>query len=367
MAPFTTPEEAQAAYTTIRNTFKTGRTKSVAWRKWQLKQLWWMVCDNEEAIAAALHTDLNRHDFESYFTDIAGVKADILLNLNNVEKWAADEIPDAGFLFGTLGRARIRKEPLGVALIIGAWNFPFAVTLMPMIAAIAAGCCVMIKPSELSVASQDLMSEIVPRYLDSSAIRIVTGGPKETTLILEQRFDQIFYTGSASVGKIIQKAAAKNLTPTSTSLLGSPLASLIVLLVCVALELGGQAPAIVAPSADIDLSAKRILFSKFLNGGQICLSVNHVYVDPKVHDEFVERVGYHLKKFMENGRQSDMSSIISDRNFERVTSLLKETQGKVVHGGKQDKATRYIQPTVITDVTLQGEFDTISIVSRHLG
>ena len=365
MAPFTTPKEAQSAHTTIHKTFKTGITKSIAWRQWQLKQLWWMVCDNENAIAAALHTDLNRHEFETYATDIGGVKTDILLHLDNVEKWAADEIPDAGFLFGTMGRARIRKEPLGVALILGAWNFPVALTLMPLVAAISAGCCAMIKPSELSVASQDLLFEIIPKYLDSSAIRVVTGGPKETTLILEQRFDHIFYTGSANVGKIVQKAAAKNLTPTGTSLLRSLLSSLIFL--CAALELGGQAPAIVTPSADIDLSAKRILLSKLLNGGQICLSANHVYVDPIVHDKFVERVGFHLEEFLKNTRKGDMSCIINDRNFERVAGLLEGTKGKVLHGGEQDRAARYIQPTIITDVTLQGEFHMIPIAPRHPG
>ena len=116
------------------------------------------------------------HDFETYYADIGAVKADILAHLAKVEEWAADEIPDAGFLFGTLGKARIRKEPLGVALIIGAWNFPLVVTLMPLTAAISAGCCVMLKPSEIAAASQDLLAEIIPKYLDSSAIRVVTGG-----------------------------------------------------------------------------------------------------------------------------------------------------------------------------------------------
>ncbi|KAL8791339.1 MAG: hypothetical protein Q9195_005958 [Heterodermia aff. obscurata] len=342
MAPFTTPEEVQDAHRTIHKTFKSGLTKSIAWRKWQLKQMWWMVCDNEKEIAAALHADLNRHDFETHFIEFGTVKTDILHHLNNVERWAADEIPDAGFLFGTLGRARIRKEPLGVALVLGAWNFPFAVVLKPLMAAISAGCCAMLKPSEISVASQDLMLEIIPKYLDSRAIRVVTGGPKETTLILEHRFDQIFYTGSGNVGKIIQKAAAKHLTPT-------------------VLELGGQGPAIVTPSANIDVSAKRILFSKFLNSGQICLATNHVYVDPSIHDEFVDRIGYHLKEFLKNGGKDGMSRIISDRNFERVASLLEGTQGKVVHGGEQDKATRYIHPTVVTDVTLQD-----SVMSQEL-
>lgn len=150
MAPFTTSDEILEARATLNTTFKGGLTKSIAWRKWQLKQVWWMVCDHEKAIASALHKDLHRHDFETHIADIGGVKADILNHLDKVEGWAADDIPDAGFLFGTLGKARIRKEPLGVALIIGPWNFPFNLTLLPLIAAISAGCCVMVKPSEVS-------------------------------------------------------------------------------------------------------------------------------------------------------------------------------------------------------------------------
>lgn len=150
MPPFTTSEEVLEARATLEKTFESGLTKSIAWRKWQLKQVWWMVCDNEKAIASALHTDLHRHDFETYLIDIRGTKTDILNQLDKIEEWAADEIPDAGFLFGTLGRARVRKEPLGVALVIGPWNYPFALNLIPLIVAISAGCCVMVKPSEIS-------------------------------------------------------------------------------------------------------------------------------------------------------------------------------------------------------------------------
>ena len=178
---YTTPEQLDHAYTTLHKTFKTGKTKSLAWRKWQLKQLYWMVADNEEAIAKALDTDLRRHEFESHYSDVEGVKLDVLDTLTYVEEWAADDIPDAGFLFGTLGSARIRKEPLGVALIIGTWNFPFLVTLCPLIAAISAGCCAMVKPAETSVACQDVMAGLIPKYLDQEAIRVVTGGPKEAS------------------------------------------------------------------------------------------------------------------------------------------------------------------------------------------
>jgi len=135
-----------------------------------------MIHDNELAIAAALHKDLHRHDFEAYFVDIGGLKRDILEHLAHIGGWAADEIPDAGFLFGTLCKARIRKEPRGVALVIGAWNFPFAVALMPLVAVVSAGCCVLLKPSEVAAASQDLLMELMEKYLDQRAIRAVTGG-----------------------------------------------------------------------------------------------------------------------------------------------------------------------------------------------
>lgn len=222
MSSFSTPEELTDAHTTLNSTFKSGLTKSLTWRKWQLKQLFWMIHDNEPAIASALHKDLHRHDFESYFADIGALKKDILEHLAHFEEWAKDERPDAGFLFGTLGKARIRKEPRGVVFIIGTWNFPFAVALMPLVAAVSAGCCAMVKPSEVAVACQDLMAELIGKYLDPRAIRAVTGGAKETTLMLEKKYDHIFYTGSPTVGRIVQIAAAKHMTPTGKDIVGFP-------------------------------------------------------------------------------------------------------------------------------------------------
>ena len=200
-----------------------------------------------------------------------------------------------------------------------------------MLAAISAGNCVMLKPSELAAASQDLMVKLAPQYLDQSAIRIVTGGPAETAKILERKFNHIFFTGSNTIARYITAAAAKHLTPT-------------------VLELGGQGPAIVTASANIELSAKRIALAKFLNAGQICLSINHVFVDPSIHDKFVERLGYWLKEITKD--ESHMARIINDRNYERLTSLLEKSQGKIAYGGKLDKASKYISPTVITDVNI---------------
>jgi aldehyde dehydrogenase (NAD+) len=235
---------------------------------------------------------------------------------------------------GTLGKARIRKEPLGVALIIAAWNYPFLLLLQPMLGAIAAGCCVMLKPSELAEASQALLVTLVPKYLDQSAIRLVTGGPAETGKILENRFDHIFFTGSGKVAKYITAAAAKFLTPT-------------------VLELGGQGPAIVTSSANVDLAAKRIAYGKFLNAGQICLSINHVFVDPSVYDTFVDRLGFWFDKYLRNAEEG-YCRIINDRNFNRLNDMLGKTNGKITFGGKTEPKTRFFEPTVVRDVKIEG-------------
>lgn len=174
-----------------------------------------MIVDNQEAFLSALHKDLHRSNFESLVADIGAVKAETLLQLKKIEEWTADEnLEDASLLFGTFCRTRIRKEPLGVALIIGTWNFPMIVCLQPMLAAIAAGCCVVLKPSEVAENAQDLLLDLIPKYMDLEAIRVVTGGPKEMSHILDKKWDHIFYTGNSSVARIIQSAAAKNLTPT---------------------------------------------------------------------------------------------------------------------------------------------------------
>jgi aldehyde dehydrogenase (NAD+) len=345
---FTTHQEFEDAYHLLFKTFATRKTKSLEWRKWQLKQLWWMIDDNEKAITDALSADLWRHEMESLASDILGLKTDILEHIEHLEEWAADERPEnAGLLFGRLGNARVRKEPLGVSLVIGAWNFPFLLTFQPVIAAVAAGCCVLIKPSELAVASEQLMANLVEKYLDQSAIRLVTGGPEETTRMLEYKFNQIFFTGSSKIARFVALAAAKHLTPT-------------------VLELGGQGPAIVTRSANLDLAAKRVAYAKFLNAGQICLSVNHVFVDPAVHDEFVRLLGKWIDRHSASapgqkpssssrGKNGDMCKIINQRNYDRLASLLGKTKGKVACGGHCSAATGTMSLTVVTDVTVDGK------------
>ncbi|KAJ5166126.1 Aldehyde dehydrogenase NAD(P)-dependent [Penicillium canariense] len=330
---FSTEAEFDQAYNTVQNTFATGATKDKEWRRQQLKRTWWMIEDNKDRICAALFTDLHRHRYETGLSDIAMLQNDILRTLEKLDEWTKDEKPTRWDIINFMGGTRVRKEPKGVALIIGAWNFPFLLLLQPMLAAIAAGCAMILKPSDMAPAAQDLLMEILPQYLDGSAIRCISAGPQEMPHILDQRYDHIFYTGSGNIGKIVHEAAAKHLTT-------------------VTLELGGQAPAIVTANANVDLSAKHIAATKFTNAGQICLNVNHVLVDPTVREAFVNSMIQHFDIFM-GGRDTKpeyYTHIINDRNFDRLDRLLTSTSGKIVYGGRRDRSTRFFAPTIVTGV-----------------
>lgn len=333
--PYTSAEQAAAAHDRLVKTFASGKTKSLRWRKWQLKQFWWMVTDNEDAICRALAADLGRPDMETLVVECTVMKQLILDQIEHLEEWAADDpISEADFIFRTIGKARIRKEPRGVALVLGAWNTPVLVTFAPAVAAVASGCCVLMKPSELPVASQNLMADLVKSYLDPEAIQLVTGGAAETSKLLELKFDHIFHTGSVKVGRIVLTAAAKHMTP-------------------VVLELGGQGPAIVTGSVDPNIAAKRIAWAKYMNAGQICTCVNHVFVDPSIHDQFVERLVYWTAKFAGEG-DLQVSNIINKANYNRLSDLLANTKGKVHQSHKSNEATNTFAPAVVSDVKPQG-------------
>ncbi|KIW80218.1 hypothetical protein Z517_06833 [Fonsecaea pedrosoi CBS 271.37] len=333
MATYSSVKEVDDAYSTLFSTFTTGRTKDHAWRRWQLKQVWWMLEDNEARIVEALKADLNRHPIEAVSAEVFTLKSDVLDHLKHLDEWTGTvPLDDAGFLMRHLGQARLRKEPLGVTLIIGAWNYPIQLLLQPMIAAIAAGCCIMLKPSELSVNSERLLKEMIPKYLDSSAIRLVTAGADQMPRLLEKRFNHVFFTGSNKVARFVAAAAAKHLTP-------------------VVLELGGQGPCIVTKSADVDFAAKRISYAKFTNAGQICLSVNHVFAEPEIVDQLLERLSYWNSQYLREG-PGDMCRIVNERHFDRLSNLLDRSNGVVTYGGKHDKRTRFFHPTVVRDVVM---------------
>lgn len=323
-------EEFADAYKTIRSTFASGRTKDLAWRKWQLKQLWWLIEENEDAVAEAVQKDLGRPPAESKLMEFLAIKTGILAAINQLEVWNKDDIPETGFAMKHVCKARIKKEPRGIVLLIGAANNPFEQSVHVLVSVIAAGCCAIIKPADHNKHTRILVKELVQKYLDTDAYRVINGDTPDMGNILAHRFDHIHFTGGSRTGRIIAAAAAKHLTPT-------------------VLELGGQGPAIVCPSADINLAAKRIAWAKVLNMGQICLSVNHVFVHPSVHDEFVDRVTHHIKILAE-ARES--TQLIHESYYDKLERLVSNTKGKIVLVGERDRGKKSFGHVVLSNIEI---------------
>ena len=317
----------------LRISYDKGLTRPLAWRKHQLEQMVKMLEENEAAFLGALATDLGKPPVEGFITDIAFVTGEVKSMIKKLKKWNKSERVRTP-LVTMPARSRLIPEPLGVVLVIAPWNYPIQLLLVPAAGAIAAGNAVVMKPSEVSEATSALLGELVPKYLDPSAIAIVEGGVPETTDLLEQRFDHIFYTGNGTVGRVVMAAAVKNLTP-------------------VTLELGGKSPVIVDSSANLKVSAHRIAWGKWLNAGQTCVAPDYVLVDEKVRDAFVDELGKAVGEFYGENPQASESyaRIVSPRHFDRLTGLLRGAT--VAVGGVTDEETRYIAPTVLVDVDME--------------
>ncbi|MEY2626475.1 MAG: hypothetical protein RJB08_234 [Actinomycetota bacterium] len=314
----------------LRATYRAGITRPLAWRRAQLEAMVRMLEENEGELQAALATDLGKPVAEGYLTDIAYVISEVKMMLKNLKKW--DKPRRVGTpLVAMPSKSRLVPEPLGVVLVIAPWNYPIQLLLVPVAGAIAAGNAVVMKPSEVSAATSTALARLVPKYFDQSAIALVEGGVPETTELLAQHFDHIFYTGNGTVGRIVMAAAAKNLTP-------------------VTLELGGKSPVIIDSSANIEVAARRVAWGKWLNSGQTCVAPDYVLVDSKVETRFVDALRASIKEFYGDDPQKSDSygRIVSSRHFDRLTSMLGD--GSVVVGGQHDAADRYISPTVLTDV-----------------
>ena len=319
----------------LRTSYDKGLTRPLAWRKHQLEQMVKMLEENEAALLSALATDLGKPSVEGFITDIAFVTGEVKLMIKRLKKWNKPERVRTP-LVAMPARSRLIPEPLGVVLVIAPWNYPIQLLLVPAAGAIAAGNAVVMKPSEVSAATSALLGELVPKYMDPSAVAIIEGGIPETTDLLEQRFDHIFYTGNGTVGRVVMTAAVKNLTP-------------------VTLELGGKSPVIVDSSANLKVSAHRIAWGKWLNAGQTCVAPDYVLVDEKVRDAFVEELGKAIGEFYGENPQASESyaRIVSPRHFDRLKGLLRGTTPAI--GGVSDEGTRYISPTVLVDVDLESQ------------
>lgn len=313
--------------TKLRETFATGRTRDIDWRRTQLRRLEQLMTENEERIADALATDLDRKPFEAWLADSAGTAAEARYAAKHVKKWTRRrhrllelaQLP---------GRGWVEYEPYGTVLIIGAWNFPFYLTLGPLVGALAAGNTVVLKPSEIAPASSRLIAELVPRYLDTEAIAVVEGDGAVSQELIAQGFDRVMFTGGTEIGRKIMAGAAEHLTP-------------------VTLELGGKSPCIVAADADIDVAAKRIAWTKLLNSGQTCVAPDYVLADATIRDELVAKIGEAITGF--RSEEPHGMKIVNERQFTRLTSYLTATKGAVALGGGTDAATLRIEPTVIVD------------------
>lgn len=311
----------------LRTTYATGRTRSVEWRRGQLQALEKLITENEPAIADALEQDLGRQPFETWLADVATTAGEAHDAAKNVGKWMRRKYRRLEFS-QLPGRGWIEYEPYGTVLIIGAWNFPFALTLGPAIGAIAAGNTVVLKPSEVAPASSALMARLIPSYLDSDAIVVIEGDGSVSQALIAQGFDRLCFTGGTEIGRKVYESAASHLTP-------------------VTLELGGKSPVIVAADADIDVAAKRIAWTKLINSGQICIAPDYVLADNTIRDQLVSKISAAVATFEAGG--SGGKRIVNERHFNRLTTALAATKGTVAVGGGSDSSAVEIEATVIVD------------------
>ncbi|RFA20628.1 aldehyde dehydrogenase family protein [Subtercola boreus] len=316
---------------TLRASFDAGVTKPYAWRIRALKALRALLIERTAEIEAALVADLRKNPAEAQLTEIGFVIAELDYTISHLRRWLRPKRVRTPLLIAP-ATASVVKEPLGVVLVIAPWNYPVQLLLVPIIGAIAAGNAVVAKPSELAPATSAVFARLFPRYLDNRAITVVEGGVPETTELLAQRFDHIFYTGNGRVGRIVLEAAAKHLTP-------------------VTLELGGKSPAYIDDTVDLDVVAHRLAWGKFMNAGQTCVAPDYVLTTPAL----ARRLEPLLVKVIEEfyGTDPELSDsygrIVNDAQFERLTGLLDgET---VVTGGQTNARTRYIAPTVLSSVS----------------
>ncbi|MBL4630392.1 MAG: aldehyde dehydrogenase family protein, partial [Paraglaciecola sp.] len=311
----------------LKSTFSSGKTKSLAWRIEQLKQIRKLVVEQQDKIFVAMQQDLGRCDMESWTAELGGVISEVDHSLKHLKKWMKPRKVSTPIV-AQPGKSYLMPEPLGTVLIIGAWNYPFLLVLSPLISAIAAGNCALIKPSELSANVSKLVAELVEQYLDNDAIAVVEGAVDETTELLTHQFEHIIYTGGEVVGRIVMRAAAEFLTP-------------------VTLELGGKSPCIVDSSTDLNVTAARIVWSKWMNAGQTCVAPDYVLVEEAFSKQLIEAIKNKIIEFYsaDASTSQDYGRIVNERHFTRIVSYLNGHD--VVYGGNYNAENKYIEPTIV--------------------
>ncbi|WP_462413415.1 aldehyde dehydrogenase [Neobacillus sp. Marseille-QA0830] len=311
--------------------FHTGKTKALNFRLDALQKLRMAVKQNEQQLMDALRDDLNKSEFDSYTAEIGFVLEELRFTIKHLDSWVKPQrvktpITHVG------SQSYIYSEPYGVILIIAPWNYPFQLAVAPLIGAIAAGNCAIIKPSELTPATSELLGKLISELFPEEYIAVIEGGVETSQALLNEKFDYIFFTGSVPVGRIIMEAAAKHLTP-------------------VTLELGGKSPCIVHEDANIKLAAKRIAWGKFTNAGQTCIAPDYLYLHKSIKDEFLRQFRETISELYgaEPLNNPDFTHIVSERHFNRLTAFL--DNGTVAIGGKTKPDALMIEPTLLTNIT----------------
>ncbi|KWU56699.1 aldehyde dehydrogenase [Bacillus mycoides] len=313
--------------------FYKGHTRSLEKRKNNLKKLYEGIQRFEDEIFQALKLDLNKSVHESFTTEIGYVLKEISFQMKHISSWSKPKrVRTALTHFGSKGK--VVPEPYGVTLIIAPWNYPFQLAIAPLVGALAAGNTVVLKPSELTPNVSKVLTRMLGELFPEELVSVVEGGAQESTALLKEPFDYIFFTGSVGVGKVVMEAAAKKLTPLT-------------------LELGGKSPCIVHKDAKLDVTARRIVWGKFLNAGQTCVAPDYMYVHSSVKEQLIEALRHEIaEQYGKDALQNDnYVRIVSERHFERLCTFLQD--GKPVIGGNYTKETLHIEPTVLTNVTWQ--------------
>lgn len=309
--------------------FVTDQTKSVNFRLQQLKKLRKIIKANEEEITSALASDLGKHPLESYATEIGLVLREIRVTEKKLASWVKDKRVSTPFFLWP-STSKVSYEPLGNVLIIGPFNYPFQLLLMPLIGAIAAGNTAVIKPSELTPKTAQLIKRMIAATFNEEYLAVVEGGKEINQELLSESFDYIFFTGSKKVGKIVLQQAAAHLTP-------------------VTLELGGKSPAFVTKNSDLKLAAKRIIYGKMINAGQTCVAPDYVLVDATKQTDFIKECVKVIEKFYGKSPQNsdDYARIVNSRHFQRLADLLEKSTTEIIHGGHKKASNLYIEPTLL--------------------
>lgn len=315
--------------------FNTHQTKDVYYRIAILKLLKKTILDYQEKIEEALWKDLHKSKEETFLTEIGLVLHEIDFHIKNVSHWAKPKKVSTPFFMLPSG-SKTKADPLGIALIIAPWNYPFQLLINPLVGAISAGCCAVLKPSPDAPHLAKVMEDMVSSIFEPNYIGLVQGGKEENELLLKQKFDIIFFTGSSAVGKVIMRAAAENLTP-------------------VVLELGGKSPVIVNKDADIPKAAKRIIWGKTINAGQTCIAPDYLFVHSEVKNKLLEEMAKSLEDMFGSDRKKSgyYGRIIHERAFDRLIKLM--AKGKARIGGEAEKVDLYIAPTVLEGLGLEDD------------